>query len=344
MNKNIYVQVQEALQKGQRVNIVTTFSGQEGRIHDDLSKKLILDETTGESIIKPVALKEDKSISFYEPIALKDRLIIFGGGHVALPLCEFASKTGFHVTVIDDRPEFANHLRFPWASEVICEGFKAALKKLSIKDTDYITVITRGHRYDADCLRYILGHAQPFYLGMIGSKRRVKGLFQILEEEGYDRDKIDEICSPIGLDIGAVLPEEIAVSILAELISYKRGSNIRRSNGNLKKNVVNSDLDSDVITYLASLKEPAAIVTVMSTKGSTPRSIGAKMAVNSYGKIYGSIGGGCAEKDIINIAIQLIGTGRYQVVHQDLTGEIAENEGMVCGGTMDILIEDFNIN
>ncbi|WP_454054932.1 XdhC family protein [Clostridium sp. Marseille-Q7071] len=344
MNKNIYVQVQEALQKGQRVNIVTTFSGQEGRIHDDLSKKLILDEITGESIIKPVALKEDKSISFYEPIALKDRLIILGGGHVALPLCEFASKAGFHVTVIDDRPEFANHLRFPWASEVICEGFKPALRKLSIKDTDYITVITRGHRYDADCLRYVLGHAQPFYLGMIGSKRRVKGLFQILEEEGYDRDKIGEICSPIGLDIGAVLPDEIAISILAELISYKRGSNIRRSNRNMKKDVVNSDLDSDVITYLASLKEPAAIVTVMSTKGSTPRSVGAKMVVNSYGKVYGSIGGGCAEKDIINIAIQIIGTGKYQVVHQDLTGEVAESEGMVCGGTMDILIEDFIIN
>lgn len=344
MNKNIYVQIQEALQKGQRVNMVTTFSGQEGRIHDELSKKLILDETAGGSITKPIAIKEDKSLSFYEPIALKDRLIILGGGHVALPLCEFASKTGFHVTVVDDRPEFANHLRFPWAGEVICEGFKPALRKLSIKDTDYITVITRGHRYDADCLRYILGNAKPFYLGMIGSKRRVKGLFQMLEEEGYDRNKIDEICSPIGLDIGAVLPEEIAVSILAELISYKRGSNILRSNRNVEKNVVNSDLDSNVITYLASLKEPAAIVTVMSTKGSTPRSTGAKMVVNSYGKVYGSIGGGCAEKDIINIAIQLIGTGRYQVVHQDLTGEVAESEGMVCGGTMDILIEDFIIN
>lgn len=341
MSKNIYLQIQEALHNGQRVNMVTTFSGQEGRIHDELRKKLVLDDEEGESITKPVAVKDSENISFYEPIALKDRLIILGGGHVALPLCEFASKTGFHVTVVDDRPEFANRFRFPWASKVICEGFEPALRNLSIKDTDYIAVITRGHRYDADCLRYILEHSKPFYLGMIGSKRRVKGLFQLLEEEGYDRDKINEICSPIGLDIGAVLPEEIAISILAELILYKRGGNIGRIN---KNNIVNSDLDSDVIQYLASLKEPASVVTVMNTKGSTPRSIGAKMVVNSYGKVYGSIGGGCAEKDIINIAIELIGTGKYKIVHQDLTGEVAESEGMVCGGIMDILIEDFNIN
>ncbi|GAA0122866.1 MAG: XdhC family protein [Clostridium argentinense] len=344
MNKNIYGQVQQALENGQRVNIMTTFSGEEGIIGEGLTKKLILDDQREQSITEPVAVKEGETISFYEPIALKDRLVILGGGHVALPLCEFASKTGFHVTVVDDRPEFANHLRFPWASKVICEGFEPALKKLSITDADYITIVTRGHRYDADCLRYILKYTQPFYLGMIGSKRRVKGLFQILEEEGYDREKISRICSPIGLDIGAVLPEEIAISILAELILYKRGSNIKRSNKIIKKNIVTSDLDSDVITYLASLKESAAVVTVMNTKGSTPRSTGAKMVVNSYGKVYGSIGGGCAEKDIINIAIQIIGTGKYQVVKQDLTGDVAESEGMVCGGIMDILIEDFNIN
>lgn len=344
MKENIYVQVEKALEEGQKVNVLTTFSEEEGQIHNDLEKRLIFTETERETITEPTIFKKNKKTFFYEPITVKDRLIILGGGHIALPLCELASKTGFQVTVIDDRPEFANQLRFPWAREVICKGFKRALNSLSLKDTDYITIITRGHRYDAECLRYLLKHSDPFYIGMIGSRRRVQGLFQILEEEGYDRNRMNQICAPIGLDIGAILPEEIAVSILAELISYKRRNKTLKGNEKIKKEIVHSDLDFNVIAHMASLKEPAAVVTVMSTKGSTPRGAGAKMVVNLYGKVYGSIGGGCAEKDIINVAMKLIGTGKYQVVIQDLTGDVAESEGMACGGIMDLLIEDFNMN
>lgn len=333
MEKNIYSELTKALLSRHKVNVRTSFYGEKGKISQGLIKECIYDQETFKA--DPELYQQEDETVFYEPVARTDRLILLGGGHIALPLCEFAAKTGFNVTVVDDRPQFANPVRFPYAQKVMCDAFDRALEKLNIGAMDYVAVITRGHRYDADCLRFILKNCTPFYLGMIGSRRRVKGLFTMLEEEGYSREQMIAVCTPIGLDIGAVLPEEIAVSILAEMISYRRKSS---------KNVVTSDLDLNVVDHLAELKEPAAVVTVMSTKGSTPRGAGAKMVVNRYGIIYGSIGGGCAEKDVINQAIRLIGTGEYQTVKLDLTGDIAESEGMVCGGIMHILLEDHQIN
>jgi len=123
----------------------------------------------------------------------------------------------------------------------MCEGFGRALEKLEISDTDYVAVLTRGHRYDAECLRFLLKSYNPSYLGMIGSTRRVKGLFRMLEEEGYSRECIQKVCAPIGLYIGATLPEEIAVSILAQMILHKRKKD---------KHFITTDLDLNVITYL----------------------------------------------------------------------------------------------
>jgi xanthine dehydrogenase accessory factor len=303
---------------------------------DELIKEVIIEEGDNKLEIEPAVLENGKTSVFVEPVAPRERLIILGGGHIAVSLCEFASKVGFYVIIVDDRPEFANGIRFPWASEVICDSYKNALKNLKICSCDYVTILTRGHRYDLDCLRYIMKNCIPYYLGMVGSKRRVNGVFNMLSEEGYDRTQMSNICTPIGLDIGAVLPEEIAISILAELILYKR-----KKNTELNYKSITSDLDMDVISHLAAIQELTAVVTVMRTKGSTPRGAGAKMAVNRYGKIYGSIGGGCAERSIINDAVHIIGTGEYRIEEIDMTGDIAENDGMVCGGIMQVLIEDF---
>ena len=146
---------------------------------------------------------------------------------------------------------------------------------------------------------------------------------------------MDRICTPIGLNIGAVTPQEIAVSILAELITYRRmpeHTAVRPCN--------DSDLTLDMIRYLANDESPKAIVTVIETKGSTPRGAGAKMTVSPRGEIVGTIGGGCSEGSVIRDAIDIIGTGTYRVCEIDMTGEVAEEEGMVCGGTMKVLIED----
>ena len=339
--KNIYAQILEAIGEGESVSIDTTIRGESGRMEEGLKRTLKVvprsEDNEGLSVIKPEAEKRGDDFDISEPVLPKERLIVLGGGHIALPVCEFSAKCGFEVYVVDDRPAFANDERFPWAAGVICDSFENAIARLKITPYDFIVVITRGHRHDADCLRAILPGNQPAYLGMIGSRRRVRGLLDMLVEEGFDREKIERIATPIGLKIGAVTPEEIAISILSEVIAYKR---LPEKNTGNTRYVNGSDLDLDMIEYLAENHEPKAVVTVIQTKGSTPRGAGAKMAVDPRGKVTGSIGGGCSEGAVIRDAIDIIGTGEYKTVFIDMTGEVAESDGMVCGGVMYALIED----
>ncbi|WFR57942.1 XdhC family protein [Anaerocolumna sp. AGMB13025] len=284
---------------------------------------------------KPKVMKEGEKTIFMEPFYPRERLIILGGGHIALPLAEFSAKTGYSVTVVDDRPSFANKARFPYAENVICESFGKALEQLKLTAYDYLVVITRGHRHDTECLRYILRQPETIYLGMIGSRRRVGVVLDMLKEEGFDKERINRICTPIGLSIGAVTPEEISISILAQLISRKR------LDRNETFTVNRSDLDLKVLELLASEEDiPKSIVTVIDTKGSTPRGVGAKMIVYETGQIAGSIGGGCSEAQVIHNAVGIIGSKSFLLQTIDMTGETAESEGMVCGGIMEVLIED----
>ena len=221
------------------------------------------------------------------------------------------------------------------AEEILCDTFENCIDRLSITENDFVVVVTRGHSHDGDCLRKILPGSEPAYTGLIGSRKRVQAQFDMMEEEGFSRERMNRICMPIGLDIGSVSPAEIAVSILAELIMYKRKpehANGRPCNA--------SDLQTEIIPYLASDESPKAIVTVIETKGSTPRGAGAKMAVGPRGEITGTIGGGLCEGEAIRDAVSIIGTGRYRVKAFDLNGEVAADEGMACGGTMKVLIED----
>ena len=151
----------------------------------------------------------------------------------------------------------------------------------------------------------------------------------MLLAEGCPKEYMDRISTPIGLDIGAVTPGEIAISILAELVAYKRLPEHSRDGVRCCND---SDVELSVIKYLAENHNPKAIVTVIET--------GAKMAVSPRGEVTGSIGGGCSEGAVIRDAVDIIGTGRYMVVDIDLTGEVAESDGMVCGGTMKVLVED----
>jgi xanthine dehydrogenase accessory factor len=148
---------------------------------------------------------------------------------------------------------------------------------------------------------------------------------------------MEEICTPIGLPIGAITPQEIAISILAELIAYKR---LPEHSRGARRCCCDSDMELSTLRYLAENHDPKAIVTVIETKGSTPREAGAKMAVSPLGQVTGSIGGGCSEGAVIRDAVRIIGTGRYMTVDIDLTGDVAESDGMVCGGTMKVLIQD----
>jgi xanthine dehydrogenase accessory factor len=166
---------------------------------------------------------------FIDPITGAQRLIIAGAGHIAVPLAVLGSMLGFHVTVIDDRASFANRERFPGADKIIVKAFHSALESLHLNQHCYIISVTRGHSFDEEVVRTVLrqqthlakGQAACF-VGMIGSRRRVGAMLSHLEEDGFDRALLEEIHAPLGLDIGAETPEEIAVSIMAEIIRERR--------------------------------------------------------------------------------------------------------------------------
>ncbi|MHB1394952.1 MAG: XdhC family protein [Clostridia bacterium] len=282
----------------------------------------------------------DRAAYLVEPYFPESRLIVLGGGHIAKPLAEFGSKAGFSVTVADDRPVFANKQRFPDAEKVICEDFEKSVGLLNLNRSAFVVIVTRGHRHDISCLRQVLKY-DTAYVGMIGSKRRVQSVKEQLLSEGYPREKIDGVNAPIGLEIGAITPAEIAISIIAQVISYKRLTITSDSHTSHEK--LNwPELDREVLTELGNSGDGVkAIVTVISTKGSTPRKTGAKMLVWLDGRTIGSIGGGCSEGTVIRTALDIIGDGGYKIQNVDMTGDIAEDEGMVCGGVMQVLIESY---
>ncbi|MCL2035520.1 MAG: XdhC family protein, partial [Oscillospiraceae bacterium] len=283
--------------------------------------------------------QNDSGASLIEHYSPKSRLIILGGGHIAIPLSFFGEKVGFDVTVFDDRPSFANESRFPAAKTVICEAFENMAQRLKIRKSDYIVIVTRGHRHDTLCLRSILRGDFPRYVGMIGSRRRVAIVKKQLEDETGATSGLARLYSPVGLAIGAVTPEEIAASIIAEIIQCKRQNPESRRNPTSPEYGRDFPPDMELLGWLArDNPEKAALVTVVLTKGSTPRETGAKMAVLPYGQVIGSIGGGCAEAEVIQKARTVMQSGAYQVVDVDMT-DSAEDDGMVCGGTMKVLIE-----
>ena len=343
MTGNIYEKLLRQVRENRSVALRSVIQGEEGELSSGISRTLTavepVTDAKGRRFAGVTAVAEGDALTVTEPVLPPERLIVLGGGHIAVPVCQFGARCGLAVCVADDRPEFANYQRFPEASLVICDNFESAIGKFAITPFDYVVVITRGHRWDADCLRTILPGTQPAYLGMIGSRRRVRGLLEMLREEGFDEGRLESICTPIGLDIGAVTPGEIAVSILAEVIAHRRLSRY----GSPERFCSDSDVELSTLEYLAEDRTPKAIVTVIETKGSTPRDAGAKMAVSPLGKVTGSIGGGCSEAAVIRDAVAIIGTGRYLLMDIDLTGEVAESDGMVCGGTMRVLVEDGSV-
>jgi xanthine dehydrogenase accessory factor len=158
---------------------------------------------------------------FVEPVLPPAVLYIFGAGHVAVNLYAVARQAGFDVTVIDDRETYANRERFPEAQAVIAEDFDVAMSRLDVSHSAYIVIVTRGHHDDMRVLRWAV-QSPARYIGMIGSKRKTVSIFRELTKNGLAPALFDRVHAPVGLDIGAVTPEEIAVAITAELIAARR--------------------------------------------------------------------------------------------------------------------------
>ncbi|MGD1210901.1 MAG: XdhC/CoxI family protein [Candidatus Acidiferrales bacterium] len=159
---------------------------------------------------------------FVEPILPQPNLYVFGGGHISSGVARAASAAGFTVTVADDREAFANTERFPMA-EKLYTSYEEAFAKILPNASSYLLIVTRGHKDDMRVLAWAVRTAAR-YIGMIGSKRKVLSVYKALEKEGYSPEEFERVHAPVGLDIGALTPEEIAVSITAELIAVRRNA------------------------------------------------------------------------------------------------------------------------
>jgi xanthine dehydrogenase accessory factor len=165
---------------------------------------------------------------FVEPILPVPRVVIFGGGHISLSLARVAALAGFSVVIVDDRPSYANRERFPDAAEVYAAAYEDLFPRLAVNDYSYLVIVTRGHRDDMRVLK-LAATSPARYVAMIGSRRKVLNVVKQLEKEGVPRSALERIHAPMGLDIGAISPEEIAISVVAEMIAVRRcaGSNWR---------------------------------------------------------------------------------------------------------------------
>jgi xanthine dehydrogenase accessory factor len=159
---------------------------------------------------------------FIEPILGTPTLCLFGAGHVAQPLARMAKAAGFRVEVADDRVKFANPARFPEADAIVVDSFPEAAARMTLGRNSYAVVVTRGHKGDSEALQAVLGRGLRF-VGLLGSRPKMVHIFADLEERGVPAEELAQVHSPLGIEIGAQSPEEIAVSILAEMIAVRRG-------------------------------------------------------------------------------------------------------------------------
>jgi len=160
---------------------------------------------------------------FVEPVLPQPGVFVFGAGHISRSISKIASLTGFSTTIVDNREAFSNRERFPEAAEVYADEYEEVFPKLAVNETSYVVIVTRGHRDDMRVLRWAISTAAR-YIAMIGSKRKVINVIKELQKEGIREEHFERIFAPMGLEIGAISPEEIAVSVVAEMIAVRRNA------------------------------------------------------------------------------------------------------------------------
>ena len=205
--------------------LVLTEGRTEGSLGDHDMEALVLPlalEALQQGVSRTVPATEARLAMFVEVVVAPPTLFIAGAGHIAMPLARMGAMLGFRVVVLDDRPTFANEERFPEADEVLAAPFAKTLAGYPLDRETFVVVMTRGHAHDLECLTEVIDKPLA-YLGMIGSRRRVKGVLELVKEKGLADELLARVHAPIGLDIGALTPEEIALSVLAEVVQARRG-------------------------------------------------------------------------------------------------------------------------
>lgn len=270
-------------------------------------------------------MSEDERNVWTEELMSNTQVVICGGGHISLALEKVLKTLEVYLTVLDDREEFANRERFILADEVYCVDFERALAQMDFGENAYYIIVTRGHENDYLCLKQILQRSYG-YVGMIGSRSKVKYTFARLEQEGFSEEQIAQVHAPIGLPLGGRTPAEIAISIVAEIIQVKSQQQAKA-------------FPKEIIRGIFQERGPCVMVTIIDATGSAPRGKGSRMLVAADGHIYGTIGGGAIEAIAIAEALQHMGEPCFLLKAYDLSASQASDLGMVCGGKVKVMFE-----
>lgn len=266
-------------------------------------------------------IRIDETDFFVEIYVKNPQLIILGGGHVSQPVAKIGKMLGFHITVMDDRTEFVTKERFPDADRLIEGSFDEIPEKIPVYENAYYVIVTRGHLGDSACARQIM--KRPYvYLGMIGSRNKVRLTREKLLGEGFTEEQLNTIHAPIGLPIGGHMPAEIAVSITAEIVQ--------------EKNKYNVSYIDEAVEKAVREKGSGVMITIISKRGSSPRGIGSKMFLDREGRSYGSIGGGNVEFQALKYAPK---AQHCEMKTYNLSNQGGANLGMICGGEVEVLYE-----
>ena len=268
---------------------------------------------------------------FTERFGAVPQLVVCGGGHVAAALVKQAKLLDLPVLAIDDREEFALQLRAAGADTVLCAPFAQALQNVPGGAETYFAVLTRSHAFDLDCLTRIL-QKPAAYVGMMGSRGRAALVRRQLLEVGLDSQRIDALCAPIGLAIGAQTAAEIALSILAQIVQVK---NARPQTEGYPIALL------DAMVRAEKARTPAVLATIVARHGSTPRDVGAKMLILPDGSTVGSVGGGIMEHYTIQAAQKLLAQAvpALQCLQLSADGKNEDAAIAACGGSMEVLLQ-----
>lgn len=265
---------------------------------------------------------------FAERFGAAPRLVVCGGGHVGASVVRLARLLGLPVCALEDRPDFADDLRDAGAEKVLCAPFSESLAKISGGAECYFVVVTRAHNCDLECLTAIL-QKPAAYVGMMGSRGRAALVRRQLTEAGLDPARVEALHAPIGLAIGAKTAEEIALSILAEIIQIKSARPLTEG------------FSPAILAALGALDTPAVLATIVSRHGSTPREVGSKMLLLPDGRTVGSVGGGIMEYRVQQLAAKMLAgeetPTKLAAFTTDGTGEDAAIAA--CGGSMNVLLQ-----
>ena len=256
-----------------------------------------------------------------EFIKTEPHIVVFGAGHVSKALYDMARLLSMSVTVIDERPETANKNRFPEA-EVICRPYEEFFSSDHPFFRPYYVIMTHGHSYDGRALEWVLRRPAA-YIGMIGSRGKVAATYQKMLDKGYSQSELDFVHSPIGLKIGAVTPEEIAVSILSEIISVFRSVKTAFT------------LSPGYVSSVIGKKGVCA--RIIEKRGSAPRAIGSELFYAAdEDRFYGTVGGGAVEKATEDKCREMWNDRKKtEIVHYNLSAK--GDLSMICGGDVDML-------